>query len=292
MLLLYYLSSAFWLSIDINGAAAAILNTRQGTGSYYAITGPTGGVHSRLEIRELQHMGPMWNIFLLALVEFEAIDQSETDSYYQIAALTPFHKTASGEWWTSANSRNIADLGYTYPELADNPSNETLISRINALYRDSDLAATSMKLNASTKDIEYIVQVEMPTTGSFSYNVVLFLGEVGDDPSKWLSEDSFVSKTSSLGVVAAQGSTSTLGMIVLTDIVKTRIAKNDVQQTQVVKYLITNLKWRLELGEEISRSYVPGVKVTLMSTKVERATSAAEIDRWVGGFDLLGDIDA
>jgi tyrosinase len=62
------------------------LSLRQGPGSYYAINGATGGVFPRLEIRELEKAGgEMWNLFLLAFAEFQAIDQSVIDSYYQIA---------------------------------------------------------------------------------------------------------------------------------------------------------------------------------------------------------------
>lgn len=60
--------------------------TRQKPGSYYAITGATGGVFPRLEIRELERAGgEMWNLFLLALTEFQAMDQQIIDSYFQIA---------------------------------------------------------------------------------------------------------------------------------------------------------------------------------------------------------------
>lgn len=61
---------------------------RQAPGSYYAITGAQGGVQPRLEIRQLQKAGgEMWNLFLLALIEFEAMDQKQIDSYYQIAGI-------------------------------------------------------------------------------------------------------------------------------------------------------------------------------------------------------------
>jgi tyrosinase len=62
------------------------LVTRQAPGSYYSITGATGGVFPRFEIRELERAGgEMWNLFLLALTEFQALDQKLIDSYFQIA---------------------------------------------------------------------------------------------------------------------------------------------------------------------------------------------------------------
>ena len=64
-----------------------LLLARQGPGSFYPITGPTGGVQPRLEIRELEQTGEMWNIFLLAMAEFQATDQNEINSWYQIAGM-------------------------------------------------------------------------------------------------------------------------------------------------------------------------------------------------------------
>ena len=67
------------------------LVTRQEPGSYYPITGATGGVFPRLEIRELERAGgEMWNLFLLALTEFQAMDQNVINSYYQIAGRLGF----------------------------------------------------------------------------------------------------------------------------------------------------------------------------------------------------------
>jgi hypothetical protein len=67
------------------GIATGQLVPRQTLGSYYAVTGAVGGVHPRLEIRELQRNPIMWNLFLLALTTFQDTDQNQIDSYYQIA---------------------------------------------------------------------------------------------------------------------------------------------------------------------------------------------------------------
>jgi len=64
------------------------LEARQQEGTYYAVTGATGGLFPRLEIRELESAGgEMWNLFLLALTEFQAMDQHVIDSYFQIAGM-------------------------------------------------------------------------------------------------------------------------------------------------------------------------------------------------------------
>lgn len=53
-----------------------------------AITGLTsGGVQPRLEIRQLQQNEAQWNVFLLGLARFQATNQTNLTSYYQIAGI-------------------------------------------------------------------------------------------------------------------------------------------------------------------------------------------------------------
>jgi tyrosinase len=82
-----YIAAASLLSTICYGSpiASDLVEKRQGLGSYFAITGATGGVYPRLEIRELQKEGEMWNLYLLAMTEFQAMDQSNIASWYQIA---------------------------------------------------------------------------------------------------------------------------------------------------------------------------------------------------------------
>lgn len=77
-------------SSDVHGRVLSNRHAtkRQGPGSYYAITGAEGGIQPRLEIREMEEAGgEMWNLFLLAIAEFKAMDQDVIDSYYQIAGV-------------------------------------------------------------------------------------------------------------------------------------------------------------------------------------------------------------
>lgn len=70
------------------------LVSRQKPGSHYPITGASGGVFPRLEIRDLEKAGgEMWNLFLLAMAEFQAMDQNVIDSYFQIAGKQPTWRT-------------------------------------------------------------------------------------------------------------------------------------------------------------------------------------------------------
>ena len=59
--------------------------------SFFAITGisvdETWPVPQRLEIRQLQQNTYQWNLYLLAMNEFQSMDQSEISSYYQISGI-------------------------------------------------------------------------------------------------------------------------------------------------------------------------------------------------------------
>lgn len=56
---------------------------------FQAVTGArVGGIQPRLELRTLQAQPQAWNLFLLAWARFQAMSQSETTSYYQIAGMS------------------------------------------------------------------------------------------------------------------------------------------------------------------------------------------------------------
>ena len=72
------------------GAALAILAAVvQGQGGTYPIVGPNNSptVQPRLEVRQLQQNADQWNLFLLAMQDFKAMDQSPIDSYYSISEI-------------------------------------------------------------------------------------------------------------------------------------------------------------------------------------------------------------
>lgn len=55
---------------------------------FFAVTGVTGGVASRLELSQLQSSNPtQWNLFLIALQRFQSKNQNERLSYFQICGI-------------------------------------------------------------------------------------------------------------------------------------------------------------------------------------------------------------
>lgn len=56
--------------------------------SYFSVVGVQGtGVHPRQELRELEKDTEMWNLFLQAFARFQAMDQTDKVSYFQVAGM-------------------------------------------------------------------------------------------------------------------------------------------------------------------------------------------------------------
>lgn len=78
----------------------------------FAITGVDSGgpVHPRLEIRTLQQNADQWNLYLLAMQYFKNTDQTQQESYYQIAGI---HGVPNIPWdGVQANPASGGAVGY------------------------------------------------------------------------------------------------------------------------------------------------------------------------------------
>lgn len=180
-------------------------------------------------------------------------------------ALTPFHKNVAGDFWTSNSARDIRDMGYTYPELVNNPSNATIVASIKAQYSGpANVSVTSTKANrvskvngATTKKL-YLVEIVLPIGGldngiggSAPYNVLLFLGDVPTDAETWQNAESFVGLASTLGAPRLKADETTSYKIDLSLAIQKVVDSGAVGESVVVKYLKKNLHYRLGL---VSRS--------------------------------------
>ncbi|KAK6385189.1 hypothetical protein LTR65_009590 [Meristemomyces frigidus] len=71
---------------ELAAPQAPTLQRRQG--AFTSVTGITEfGIQPRLEIRQLEQNADQWNIYLLGLARFQAMNQTEKMSYYQIAGI-------------------------------------------------------------------------------------------------------------------------------------------------------------------------------------------------------------
>lgn len=176
-------------------------------------------------------------------------------------ALTPFHKNAAGDFWTSNSARNIRDMGYTYPELVNNPSNATLVASIKAQYSGpADVPVTSTKANliskASAVTIKkiYLVDILLPiggldngVGGSAPYNVLVFLGDVPTNANGWQNAESFVGLASTLGAPRLKTTEVTSYKIDLSLAIQRIVDSGTTTENEVAEYLKKNLHYRVGL---------------------------------------------
>ena len=82
---------SFLLSSIIASPLSTPENSKSRAGTY-AITGVLdSGIEPRLEIRTLAADPIQWNLFLLAMIQYQGADQSQMLSFYQIAGMFRFH---------------------------------------------------------------------------------------------------------------------------------------------------------------------------------------------------------
>jgi tyrosinase len=153
-------------------------------------------------------------------------------------------------------------MGYTYPELANNPSNETLVASIKAQYSGpanvSVLAVSAKRAikRQSSSSIEktiYLAETKLPTYGlqdgkgsASAYSVLIFLGGVGTDASTWATSDSLVSTSGTLGghMQSDQAAVSTID---LSRVLEKAISSGQTTFEEAEQFLKKNLSWRIEL---------------------------------------------
>ncbi|CAI6323107.1 unnamed protein product [Periconia digitata] len=209
--------------------------------------------------------------------------------------LTPFHKNAAGDFWTATNSRNINDMGYTYPELANNPSNASIVAAIKAQYSGPPdvpvgTAQAKSQASSSSKRELFLAEVKLPPyglddgkTGSSPYNVLVSLEGV----------EEIAGMASTLGSASVRDDKITPVPVDLTSALNKAIADGATTAEKARDYLKANLKYQVELGGvDIPKEDIPLLEVSLISVDVEVAQSEDTFDRWVGDFKQHGTIQA
>jgi tyrosinase len=151
---------------------------------------------------------------------------------------------SEGDFWTPSHARYIEELGYTYPELANNPSNETLIAMLIRDYsgpKDGSPASKVKRQEQNTTSQAYIADTQLPSTGT-PYSLYLFLGEVTGEAAEWAGQPSFVGLTSTLGTHLDK---PILERVDITEAVEAKIQAGETTAEGAVDYLKANLKWRI-----------------------------------------------
>lgn len=104
---LYNLVAVLATAAVVTCAPTHQLLRRNGTTPITGFQG--GGIQPRLEIRTLAQEPYHWNIFLLGLAKFQAMDISDDQSYHQIAGI---HGASWGAWDNDSACDGCESSGY------------------------------------------------------------------------------------------------------------------------------------------------------------------------------------
>lgn len=191
------------------------------------------------------------------------LDPFAADPVGATTPLHPFHKNAQGDFWTSDDVRHISDLAYTYPELADAPSNDTLKARVKALYEDTRSRTLTRRQDAAAAEKtsrNYNVRVAQPD----GFATYLFLGEPGSAPESWRADPVFAGSFSTKFNIIADldreeiKSNPVNGVVPITSsLVRAHDAGTlrDADEAAVVGFLEKNLRWRVQTTVRLFFTY-------------------------------------
>jgi tyrosinase len=229
--------------------------------------------------------------------------------------LTPFHSNTGGSFHTANSVRTTTAFGYTYPELADNPSRSTLVQRINSLYappasgvssnmqqtkRGLNLESThglNLNYNSSSPLNEYACEITMPVNpfGS-TYSVAVFLGDFDPNPFSWPTEPNYVGSHASLPVYGGLNIKNVCtATIPLTDALLRKYQDGELDsldKNTIEAYLRKNLHWRVQAAcNPLKRLQVAGLRVNALSTPVHPRTSDSTFPTYQKTSTVAGVID-
>jgi tyrosinase len=173
-------------------------------------------------------------------------------------ALTPFHKNAAGDFWTSSDSRDIKTFAYTYPELMGNPSNSTLVASIKKQYSGPADVPVSMSKREVKRDDDagrtkelYLARVTLPiyglaneAGGSSPYEVSVFVGDAPTDPRKFA--EAAVGSVSAIGGTFQSSQKSNV-TVDLSNALEKAIESGTTTREGAADFLKANLHYRLGL---------------------------------------------
>ncbi|KAF2184778.1 Di-copper centre-containing protein [Zopfia rhizophila CBS 207.26] len=188
--------------------------------------------------------------FVTAHEQFGATYMNEPGDVWDAETpLAPFHSSTSGDFWTSNSARPIPVFGSTYPELVDNPSNDTIKERINALYAPAVTSLKKRQAGAEHKPRAYLAVIEAPFALDGTFSVDVFIGDITTDGANWPTDPNFVGAQTMLAKPGLTSNAVVKGSVVLTEALQKKYDAGSLKSLDVdavVEYLKTQLHWRVE----------------------------------------------
>ncbi|KAF7896062.1 hypothetical protein EAF00_006077 [Botryotinia globosa] len=213
----------------------------------------------------------------------------------QNSPLTPFHRDTSGNFFSSADVRNVERLGYSYPEIINHPDNTTLQQNIAALY-SSPPTSFKRRQAATTTSLprDYLVKIDLPWTAlNGTYSVGVFLGKSSAQPDAWAKDPAYVGMHATLGTQSmAPNDVIASSNVHLTDALIKKHDEGvlpDLNEDTIINYLTANLEWKAQQGgTEIDISTLAGAVVTTESIEVAAPDALGTFSnyKWVGDFKI------
>ncbi|KAF1986411.1 Di-copper centre-containing protein [Aulographum hederae CBS 113979] len=227
--------------------------------------------------------------------------------------LSPFHTGSAGEDHTSANSWDWRVLGYTYPELTEGFTIESVKTAINKLYappttvpeaRRRNVAAIEARATANATSNtynEYSINLKAPLNAvGGTFGVFVFDGSVPSTPATTVSRALIKSSTFmgfhsflSNALTSSDSSALVTGTIPITQHLLRDVAEGELasmEPADVEAYLRGKLQWTVVKrdGTVVPAEDVEGLVVSVATAVVERAGSDAELPRWGVARVLVG----
>lgn len=212
--------------------------------------------------------------------------------------LAPFHKDASGGFWTSETARTTETFGYAYPEsahFANGNVTRQVIAAVNKLYGSGPRLQPTSKRASTVRSAhkEWITNIRVKKYAlNAPFFVHIFIGSFDPHPFSWSFEPNLVG-THSIFVKAIGPNSNcncdpdqlVTGTIPLTDRLHVDIMGGflrSLQPEDVTPYLAKNLGYRVSLmnDTEVPNVAVPSLKVSILSIDVERSANDDELPRW------------
>ncbi|KAF1998318.1 Di-copper centre-containing protein [Amniculicola lignicola CBS 123094] len=225
--------------------------------------------------------------------------------------LAPFHMNTLGDMWTSTTVRKTESFGYTYPELVNNPSNDTLTFAINKLYQPTtqglnnnntlttnttadapvlgnestsrNSSSTSNTTQTTPDAVDWMAEINLPSDIGITYAVKAFLGAPSNNSANWATDPNFVGQVACLGSPRMKSKVVVTSNIGLTRVLAAKFKKGELKslrQADVKAYLKKEFQWRIMSvdNKEIPRSSPPaGLNVTILSVPVILPKSNTEV---------------
>ncbi|KAH7109433.1 hypothetical protein B0J11DRAFT_601627 [Dendryphion nanum] len=174
--------------------------------------------------------------------------------------LTPFHRNKAGDFWTSNLVRDIKTLGYTYPELLNNPSNDTIKANIKNLYDDGTVKTVIKRQeNGTHTSRDYNVRIISPA----GYSTFVYLGET--------TSENFVGVYSTLFDLGMAKTdrlfSNTVGLSSKIIEAAEKGALKGTDEASVVEFLKKELKFKItdKDGVTVAPGEAPNVEISVIS---------------------------